>query len=93
LREEGLLNQLTTYANLARLDDMGIGFITLRRRSPRLLTDITQLPRSAWRTVELDVPNHLQLEDQATSFLAVIAFFPRKGFTVADVHLSGYAKD
>ena len=49
-------SQLTTYDRLARLDDMGISFITLRRRSPKLLKDIVLLPRSAWRTVELDVP-------------------------------------
>src|SRR5260370_22388576 len=46
----------TTYANLARLDKMGIAFITLRRRSPQLLKEIVLLPRSAWRTIELDVP-------------------------------------
>jgi hypothetical protein len=49
-------SRLTTYANLARLDRMGIAFITLRRRSPALLKEIALLPRSAWRTVELDVP-------------------------------------
>lgn len=49
-------SRLTTYANLARLDEMGISFITLRRRSARLLKEIEELPRSAWRTVELDVP-------------------------------------
>jgi hypothetical protein len=48
-------SRLTTYANLARLDKMGISFITLRRRSPALLKEIALLPRSAWRTVELDV--------------------------------------
>jgi hypothetical protein len=49
-------SRLTTYANLGRLDEMGIAFITLRRRSPQLLTAIAQLPRSAWRTIELDGP-------------------------------------
>ena len=49
-------SRLTTYLNLARLDQLGITFITLRRRSPRLLQEIARLPRSAWRTVELDVP-------------------------------------
>jgi hypothetical protein len=47
---------LTTYANLVRLDQEKILFITLRRRSPTLLKEIANLPRSAWRTVELDVP-------------------------------------
>jgi hypothetical protein len=50
-------SRLTTYAHLARLDaEFGITFLTLRRRSPALLREITALPRSAWRTVELDVP-------------------------------------
>jgi hypothetical protein len=49
-------SRLTTYANLARLDKMDISFITLRRRSPQLLKQILLLPRSAWRTIELDVP-------------------------------------
>ncbi len=49
-------SRLTTYANLARLDAMAITFLTLRRRSATLLTAIAAVPRSAWRTVELDVP-------------------------------------
>jgi transposase len=50
-------SKLTTHAGLARLAEMGIDFITLRRRSPRLLKEVYGLPRSAWRTVELDVPS------------------------------------
>jgi hypothetical protein len=50
-------SKLTTQANLARLDRMKIDFITLRRRSPALLREVYGLPRSAWRTVELDVPS------------------------------------
>ncbi len=49
-------SRLTTYENLARLDVMHIAFITLRRRSPALLKEIVLLPRSAWRTIELDIP-------------------------------------
>ncbi|MGH8647182.1 MAG: transposase [Gammaproteobacteria bacterium] len=45
---------LTTHDRLARLDEMGVVFITLRRRSAKLLQQIKDLPRSAWRTVELD---------------------------------------
>lgn len=52
-------SKLTTYANLTRLDKMKIEFITLRRRSPTLLKEVYGLPRSAWRTVELDVPTRL----------------------------------
>ena len=49
-------SRLTTYANLGRLDEMGITFITLRRRSPAMLKEIETLPASAWRRVTLDVP-------------------------------------
>ena len=49
-------SKLTTYDGLARLHAMDIPFITLRRRDPKLLKEIVLLPRSAWRTVELDVP-------------------------------------
>jgi len=50
-------SKLTTYANLVRLDqEFHIGFITLRRRTPKLLQEVYSLPRSAWRQVELDIP-------------------------------------
>ena len=49
-------SRLTTFAGLARLDEMGITFITLRRRSPSILKEVSELPASAWRRVELDVP-------------------------------------
>jgi hypothetical protein len=49
-------SKVTTQPNLARLDKMKIDFITLRRRSPTLLKEVYALPRSAWRTIELDVP-------------------------------------
>jgi len=50
-------SKLTTFANLSKLNDLGITFITLRRRSPSLMAQLTTLPRSAWQTVELDVPH------------------------------------
>ena len=50
-------SKLTTYHGLDRLDQAGITFLTLRRRSPKLLTQVDQLPPSAWRTLTLDVPN------------------------------------
>jgi hypothetical protein len=52
-------SQLTTYRKLAALTAQGITFITLRRRTPKLLREMALHPRSAWRTVELDVPQRL----------------------------------
>ena len=50
-------SKLTTYHNLSKLNALGITFVTLRRRSSKLLAECATLPRSAWRTVELDVPH------------------------------------
>ena len=49
-------SKLTTFAGLDRLDEDGVIFLTLRRRSPALLKEIAELPASAWRTVNLDLP-------------------------------------
>src|SRR5260370_2220006 len=38
---------------------MGIPFMTLRRRSPAILREVANTPRSAWRTVHLDVPHRM----------------------------------
>ncbi len=46
-------SQLTTYANLNRLNQQGIRFLTLRRRSRSLLREIGSRPASAWRRITL----------------------------------------
>ena len=47
-------SKLTTYPNLNRLNHMGVAFITLRRRSSKILAAVYQLPASAWRRIELE---------------------------------------
>ena len=47
-------SKLTTYANLDRLNRMDIPFITLRRRSAKLLQQLRGLPPAAWRRIELE---------------------------------------
>jgi hypothetical protein len=47
-------SKLTTYAKLNELNRMGIPFITLRRRSKKLLEEVARTPPSAWRRVELE---------------------------------------
>jgi hypothetical protein len=46
-------SKLTTYANLNKLNRRGIEFITLRRRTPKLMRELALMPASAWRTIEL----------------------------------------
>jgi hypothetical protein len=46
-------SRLTSYGNLSRLNQLGIQFMTLRRRSRQLVEAIYQAPASAWRRIEL----------------------------------------
>lgn len=46
-------SKLTTYKNLNNLNQMGIDFITLRRRSKNMLQEINNEPISVWRRIEL----------------------------------------
>jgi transposase len=47
-------SKLTTNEHLAELDQMGVGFITLRQRYPKLIQSLEQLPASAWTKTRLD---------------------------------------
>jgi len=46
-------SQLTTYTHLHQLNQQGIGFMTLRRRSKKMLGQIWSRPASAWRRITL----------------------------------------
>jgi hypothetical protein len=46
-------SQLTTYPKLSELNRKGICFITLRRRSAKMLRQIYSQPESAWRRISL----------------------------------------
>jgi transposase len=47
-------SKLTTNEHLAELDQMGVHFITLRQRYPRLIEALNALPPSAWTKTRLD---------------------------------------
>jgi len=47
-------SRLTTYRNLSRLNELGIEFITLRRRDPKMLQEIHRQSLAAWRRIELE---------------------------------------
>ena len=44
----------TTYKNLNNLNEMGVRFITLRRRGAKVLERINATPNSAWRRITLE---------------------------------------
>ena len=44
---------LTTYANLARLNAMGVAFLTLRRRTKRVMAELAAVPEHEWSSIRL----------------------------------------
>lgn len=46
-------SKLTTYRNLSELNRLHVQFITLRRRNPKLVADLENRSRSAWRRINL----------------------------------------
>jgi transposase len=48
--------KLTTHAQLAELDELGVGFITLRQRSPKLIAALEALAADQWTKTRLDRP-------------------------------------
>jgi hypothetical protein len=48
--------KLTTQEHLAELDEIGVGFITLRQRSPALIARLAALDATSWTKTRLDRP-------------------------------------
>jgi transposase len=46
-------SKLTTYTNLDKINQWAVAFITLRRRSRKMLQELHSEPASAWRRIEL----------------------------------------
>ncbi len=53
-------SKLTNYAELSRLNERGVYFVTIRRRGSRLLQQLGQRPASDWVRAVIDIPKRRQ---------------------------------
>jgi len=53
-------SKLTTYAELSRLNQRGVHFVTIRRRGARLVQRILQRPAGDWTGAVIDIPKRRQ---------------------------------
>src|SRR5262249_24964314 len=53
-------SKLTTYAELSRLNQRGVHFVTIRRRGARLVQRIFQRPAGDWTGAVIDIPKPRQ---------------------------------
>jgi transposase len=64
-------SKLTSYENLAKLNEEGIKFITLRRRGKKLVSDTNAIPADKWQSIQLNVPKRkyqrMQVYDSSIS--------------------------
>jgi hypothetical protein len=49
-------SKLTSYAELARLQERHISFVTIRRRGAAIVRNLQALPAHAWRRAVIDIP-------------------------------------
>jgi len=80
-------SKLTTYAKLNELNQLGIHFITLRRRSKGLMQEIDQTPTSAWRRIELKGVSRQYTHPRILDRRITLAEYdgPLRQITVADL--------
>ena len=80
-------SQLTTYANLNELNRRHIPFMTLRRRSPKLLQAIHAVPLSAWRRVHLSGVARLYATPRVLDASVTLADYegPLRQLVIADL--------
>ena len=78
--------KLTTREHLAELDEMKVGFITLRQRSPKLIAALEELPASAWTKTRLSAAasTNRQLHEDAVTL---------KGATFRQPAVKGLGRD
>lgn len=80
-------SKLTTYPNLNKLNQQGVQFITLRRRSPQLLHELLARPRSAWKRIELQGVSRQYKTPRILDEQVTLADYngPLRQITVADL--------
>jgi len=80
-------SKLTTHANLNELNRQGVQFITLRRRSPNLMSELAARPRSAWRKIELEGVSRVYKTPRILDEKVTLSDYdePLRQITVADL--------
>lgn len=71
-------SKLTTYAQLAKLDGRDIHFITLRRRTRKMLGDIWSRPASAWQRITLPALTRLFRTPKVLDERVQLKGYPKK---------------
>ena len=80
-------SRLTTYANLASLDVLGIAFLTLRRRSAKLLAELLAVPAEAWSQITLTNVGRIYRKPRILDQQVVLKHYPGELRQITITHL------
>jgi hypothetical protein len=83
-------SKLTNYAELSRLNERGIFFVTIRRRGPRLLEQLQQRPANDWTRTVIDIPKRRQ--KQIRYLEQVVSLADYQG-TVRQIAVTGLGRE
>jgi hypothetical protein len=83
-------SQVTTYPELGRLNQRGVGFVTIRRRGAAVVRRLRQLPAAAWRKAVIDTPKRFH---QQVRYVEEHVHLPGYQGTIRQVAVDGLGKE
>lgn len=83
-------SRLTTYPELARLNERGISFITIRRRGPAITRRLDGLPKTSWHKAHLGIPKR---RHQNIRYVDESIFLKDYGGTLRQVAVGGLGRE
>jgi len=83
-------SKLTTYAELSRLNERGVSFVTIRRRGASLVRQLDARPLSDWTGAVIDIPQRRQ---KRIRYLEQIVSLPEYEGTARQIAVIGLGRE
>ena len=82
-------SKFTTYANLRKLDEKDVKFITIRKRGKSIVKELENLPASKWKTVRVQTSHGKTRQVKATESTFVLKGYDKK---IRQIAITGHGK-
>ena len=83
-------SKLTSYEHLNMLNEMGVNFITLRKRGSKLLAALNRIPHSDWKKIHIDIPKRKYKSPFVFESIAELSGYDDK---IRQIALKGTGRD
>jgi hypothetical protein len=82
-------SKFTTYANLRKLDDKSVKFITIRKRGKSIVKELENLPASKWKTVRVQTSHGKTRQLKVTESTFVLKGYDKE---VRQIAITGHGR-